>query len=71
MILCRESLGRIRRVLERCGGTATMRDLWRSHTICDWEIEQAAELGWLTISTRKPRVGCPSSVVEFCGGDGE
>lgn len=66
-ILCRERLGRIRRVLERCGGTATMRDLWRSHTIYDWEIEQAAELGWLTITTRKPRVGRPSRVVQFCG----
>ena len=68
LILCRERLGRIRRVLERYGGTATMRDLWRSHTIYAWEIEQAAESGWLTITTRKPRVGRPSRVVEFCGG---
>ena len=67
LILCRERLGRIRRVLERYGGTATMRDLWRSHTIYDWEIEQAAEMGWFKISTRKPRVGRPSRVVEFCG----
>ena len=69
LTLCRERLDRIRRVLERCGGTATMRDLWRSHTIYDWEVEQAAELGWLTITTRKPRVGRPSRVVGFCGGD--
>ncbi len=67
LILCRERLGRIRRVLERYGGTATMRDLWRSHTIYAWEIEQAAELGWLTITPRKPRIGRPSRVVEFCG----
>ena len=66
--LCRERLGRIQRVLERWGGTVTVRDLWRSHTIYDWEIEQAAELGWLTITTHKPRVGRPSRVVEFCGG---
>ena len=44
-----------------------MRDLWRSHTIYGWEIEQAAELGWFKVSIRKPRVGRPSRVVEFCG----
>ena len=65
-ILCRERLGRIRRVLDRCGGTATVRELWRSHTIWVWEIEQAAELGWIKISTRKPRTGRPSRAVEFC-----
>lgn len=66
LILCRERLGRIRRVLERCGGTATMRDLWRSHTICAWEIEEAAKMGWCKISVRKPRVGRHSRVVELC-----
>ena len=44
-----------------------MRDLWRSHSIWNWEIEQAAELGWLTITIRKPRLGRPSRIVEFCG----
>lgn len=67
LILCRERLDRIRRVLERCGGISTMRNLWRTQTIYDWEIEQAAELGWVTIYTRNPRVGRPSRVVEFCG----
>ena len=67
LILCRERLGRIRRVLEQCGGTATVRELWRSHTISAWEIEQAAAMGWFKVSIRKPRVGRPSRVVEFCG----
>ena len=67
LILCRERLDRIRRVLKHRGGIATMRDLGRSHTIYDWEIEQAAELGWVTINIRKSRVGRPSRAVEFCG----
>ena len=67
LILSRERLDRIRRVLEHRGGIATMRALRRSHTVYDWEIEQAAELGWVTINIRKPRVGHPSRVVEFCG----
>ena len=67
LILCRERLGRIRRVLTQLGGSASMRDLWRSYAIYDWEIEQAAEMGWVTITNRKPRVGRPSRVVEFCG----
>lgn len=66
LILCRERLDRIRRVLERCGGTATMRDLGRSHTIYGWEIEQAAAMGWFKISTLKPRTGRHSRVVESC-----
>jgi hypothetical protein len=67
LILCRERLDRIQRVLKRLGGKASMRDLWRSYAIREWEIEQAAELGWLTITIRKPRVGRPSRIVEFRG----
>ncbi len=63
-ILCLERLERIRRILERRGGTASIRDLRRSYMVFRWEIEQAAELGWLTITTRKPRVGRPSLVAE-------
>jgi hypothetical protein len=68
LVLCFERLQRIRHLLKHCGGAATMRDLWRSHEVFDWEVQQAAELGWVTITTRKPRVGRPSRVVEFCGG---
>lgn len=67
LILCRERLDRIRCVVERLGGAATIRDLWRSYGIREWEVQQAAELGCLTVTTRKPLVGRPSRVVEFCG----
>ncbi len=67
LILCLERLDRFRHVLGRRGGAASIRDLWRSDGIRTWEIEQAANLGWLTIHTRKPRTGRPSRVVEFCG----
>jgi len=66
-ILCRERLERIQRVLKRLGGVASVRDLARSHSIYGWEIEQAAQLGWLTFSIRRPRVGRPARMVEFRG----
>lgn len=59
-ILCLERLDCIRDALARRGGTASVRDLHRSHGIWKWEIAQAAQLGWLTIWTHKPRVGRPS-----------
>ena len=65
LILCRERLDRICRILARCGGTATVRTLRTAPAIRDWEIEQATKLGWLTITIRKPRVGRPSRVAEF------
>lgn len=67
LILCRERLDRIARILKRRGGAVTIRDLWRSYGIRDWEVQQAVELGWLKITIRKPRVGRPSQLVEFCG----
>jgi hypothetical protein len=59
-LLCRERLQRLLSVLDRNGGSASFRDLWRSHRVWDWEIEQAAELGWVRILTRQPRIGRPS-----------
>lgn len=64
-ILCHERWERIERVLDRLGGNATLRELERSYAIRPWEIEQSAELGWLTITTRRSRVGRPSRVVAF------
>jgi hypothetical protein len=64
LILSLERLDRIRAVLDRRGGTASLRDLQRSHGIWTWEIEQAEALGWLTIRMHKPRVGRPSLVAE-------
>jgi len=63
-ILSLERLDRIRDALARCGGTASLRDLRRSQGIWGWEIEQAEELGWLTIRKCKPCVGRPSLVAE-------
>ena len=62
LILSLERFDRIRDVLDRHGGTASIRDLHRSYGIWAWEVEQAAQLGWLTIWTHKPRVGRPSRI---------
>ena len=44
----------------------SVRDLMRSFAIWPWEIEQAAELGWLRIVTRRPSGrGRPSRVAEL------
>lgn len=58
--LCRERLARLLAVLNRQGGSETLRHLWRQFGIYGWEVEQAAEMGWLRIETRKPPVGRPS-----------
>jgi hypothetical protein len=63
-ILCRERLLRILDLLDRYGGHMPARTLQRNHGVFDWEVEQAAELGWLAISERKPAVGRPARVVE-------
>lgn len=63
MILCRERLARIQRVLNKNTGALTVRDFARSFSVWEWEIEQAAALGWLKIETRKPRTGRPSRIV--------
>ncbi len=64
LLLCRERLTRILTVLEREGGVCTLRDLYRTYRIHDWEVEQAEESGWVNISERKPAVGRPSRVAE-------
>lgn len=64
-LLCFERWERIERVLDRLGGKAAIRELRRSYGIRAWEVEQSAELGWLTITTHKPRAGRPSRIVEF------
>ena len=64
LVLCRERLNRLLHVLDCTGGTAPIRDLQRSHKIWWWEVEQAAELGWVRTFTSKPRVGRPSIIAE-------
>jgi hypothetical protein len=64
LILCRERMNRILGILDRNGGIVSLRDFWRTYGVHEWEVEQAEELGWLRIVTRKPRVGRPSFVAE-------
>lgn len=64
LILCRERLNRLLSVLDREGGTCTLRQLLRIYTIFDWEVKQAEESGWVRIFTQKPAVGRPSTVVQ-------
>ncbi len=63
LLLCRERLDRIKRILARNAGALTVRTLSRSYHVQPWEIEQAAALGWLEIITRKPHTGRPSRIV--------
>jgi hypothetical protein len=64
MILCHERLARIQRVLNKNPGTLTVREFARSYGVWEWEIEQAAALGWIQIETKKPRTGRPSRIVK-------
>lgn len=63
-ILCRERLNRILRILGK-HGTLPVREFARTFSVWEWEIEQAAALGWVEIETRKPRTGRPSRVVKM------
>lgn len=42
-----------------------MRNLSRIHWLRPWEIEQAAELGWIEIETIQPPTGRPSRVARI------
>jgi hypothetical protein len=61
--ICRERLARIQRVLNQNGGAVTVRDFARTFSVWEWELEKAAELGWIQIETRKPHTGRPSRIV--------
>jgi hypothetical protein len=41
-ILCRERLERIQRILNRVGGSLTVREFQRTYSVHEWEVEQAA-----------------------------
>jgi len=62
LILSRERLGRILSVLDRLGGAASVRDLFRSYGVREWEIQQAEALGWVAITVKKPATGRPSQI---------
>lgn len=65
VILCRERLDRIQRILERNEGALTVRGFARTFSVWEWEVEQAAELGFIKIETRKPRTGRPSRIAQI------
>lgn len=65
LILSRERLSRLLRVLRRQGGRETVRQLHRRFGIWWWEVEQAAGLGWVEIVERKPPVGRPSRIARI------
>ena len=64
-MLSRERLDRLRSVLDRQGGTETLRKLTRRFAIFPAEIDAAEALGWVEIDTRKPRTGRPSRIARL------
>ena len=64
LTLCRERLNRIHRILKRHAGALTVRECARSFSVWEWEIEQAAALGWIKIETHKPHTGRPSRIAK-------
>ena len=66
LILCRERLHRIQRILGSFDGKpVTLRDFTRRYNVWKWEVEQAAEMRWVEITVLKPPTGRPSSVVRL------
>lgn len=61
--LCRERLKRINAILARYPHGLSVRQFARTFSVWRWEIERAAELGFVQIETRKPRTGRPALVV--------
>jgi hypothetical protein len=61
--LCRERLDRILAVLARHMQGVAVRDFARTFSVWRWEIEQAEQLGFVQVITRKPHTGRPSRVV--------
>ena len=58
-----ERLERIQRILEKNAGALTVRAFARTYSVWEWEVEQAAELGWIKIEMNRPRTGRPSRIV--------
>ena len=62
MRLSRERLHRILAVIQRQGGSETVRQLTRRFSISRHEVEEAKSLGFLDVEKRKPKTGRPSYV---------
>jgi hypothetical protein len=63
LTLCRERLDRIQRILSMKAGSLPVREFARSFSVWEWEIEEAAALGFIKIEMCKPRTGRPSRIV--------
>ncbi len=61
MMLSRERLHRILAVIQRQGGSETVRQLTRRFSIFRSEIKEAEALGWISIEKRKPKTGRPAT----------
>lgn len=68
-MLCRERLTRIIAILARYPRGLSVRDFARTFSVWRLEIEQAAELGFVQIETRKPRTGRPALIVSRVSAD--
>lgn len=63
LILCRERLQRMLKILDRNNKGISVRALYRDFRIEWWEVEQAEKLGWVSVSVHKPARGRPSTRV--------
>jgi hypothetical protein len=52
LILCRERLDRILSILDRRGGELPVREFLRTFSVYEFEVTQAADLGWIAIDQR-------------------
>jgi hypothetical protein len=62
--LCRERLNRILTLLERNPEGLSVRTFARTFSVWRWEIDQAVELGFVALETRKPPAGRPSLIAQ-------
>lgn len=69
LILSRERLNRINAILARHPEGVTVREFTRTFSVRNWELEQAAELGFVKIEARKPRTGRPAIIVSRVSAD--
>jgi len=61
--LTRERLESLQRILRRNPQGITLRNLLRCHWMFRHEVEEAAKLGFVTLTKRQPHTGRPSTVV--------
>lgn len=61
--LTRQRLESLQRILHRNPQGITLRNLHRCHWVFRNEVEEAAKLGFVTLTKRKPHAGRPSLIV--------